>query len=390
MAAPAIDTAQSSGLKDAFNKGTLNIGEDIKGTLGNIGELDKSLTKLSGTWSSNISQAAKLGTSIGALGSIAVNATFGIANISSAISKLQGAKTIVDSFGQSLKNLAGISKSIDFSEAILGTKEFASNIKILEETADTTFNRISTASQIIFDNQAYQKWSIGAVAAYSKVESAAFRLATITTSSEESALSAVGARIKALRELQRETNFATNSTQTLNAQYDIASAGFSSRQAQKSVGTASINLSEVGFANIEGTNQGIVKILAANKNLGDTFRDADKRAAQLFATTKVGILTLDQLNAEAAELTSTGVGAGLAFEEMAASLALVTTQGLSASEGSTAIKSLVNEIVSNVPKAQNALATLKDEAGKPIQFGFGALKAEGLIKIIERIGTATQ
>lgn len=390
MAAPAIDTTPTqSGLKDAFNKGTLNIGDDIKGTLGNIGELDKSLTKLSGTWSSNISQAAKLGTSIGALGSIAVNATFGIANISSAISKLQGAKTIVDSFGQSLKNLAGISKSIDFSEAILGTKEFASNIKILEETADTTFNRISTASQIIFDNQAYQKWSIGAVAAYSKVESAAFRLATITTSSEESALSAVGARIKALRELQRETNFATNSTQTLNAQYDIASAGFSSRQAQKSVGTASINLSEVGFANIEGTNQGIVKILAANKNLGDTFRDADKRAAQLFATTKVGILTLDQLNAEAAELTSTGVGAGLAFEEMAASLALVTTQGLSASEGSTAIKSLVNEIVSNVPKAQNALATLKDEAGKPIQFGFGALKAEGLIKIIERIGTAT-
>jgi hypothetical protein len=389
MAAPVIDTAQSSGLKDAFNKGTLNIGDDIKGTLGNIGELDKSLAKLSGTWASNISQTAKLGASIGALGSIAVNATFGIANISSAINKLQGAKTIVDAASQSLKNLAGISKSIDFSEAILGTKEFASNIKILEETTDSTFNRISTASQIIFDNQAYQKWSIGAVAAYSKVESAAFRLATITTSSEESALSAVGARIKALRELQRETNFATNSTQTLNAQYDIASAGFSSRQAQKSVGTASINLSEVGFANIEGTNQGIVKILAANKNLGDTFRDADKRAAQLFATTKVGILTLDQLNAEAAELTSTGVGAGLAFEEMAASLALVTTQGLSASEGSTAIKSLVNEIVSNVPKAQNALATLKDEAGKPIQFGFGALKAEGLIKIIERIGTAT-
>jgi hypothetical protein len=389
MAAPVIDTAQSSGLKDAFNKGTLNIGDDIKGTLGNIGELDKSLTKLSGTWSSNISQTAKLGTSIGALGSIAVNATFGIANISSAISKLQGAKTIVDAASQSLKNLAGISKSIDFSEAILGTKEFAANIKILEETTDSLPNKISTASQIIFDNQAYQKWSIGAVAAYSKVESAAFRLATITTSSEESALSAVGARIKALRELQRETNFATNSTQTLNAQYDIASAGFSSRQAQKSVGTASINLSEVGFANIEGTNQGIVKILAANKNLGDTFRDADKRAAQLFATTKVGILTLDQLNAEAAELASTGVGAGVAFEEMATSLALVTTQGLSASEGSTAIKSLVNEIVSNVPKAQNALATLKDEAGKPIQFGFGALKAEGLIKIIERIGKAT-
>lgn len=390
MAAPAIDTTPTqSGLKDAFNKGTLNIGDDIKGTLGNIGELDKSLTKLSGTWSSNISQTAKLGTSIGALGSIAVNATFGIANISSAISKLQGAKTIVDAASQSLKNLAGISKSIDFSEAILGTKEFASNIKILEETTDSVFNRISTASQIIFDNQAYQKWSIGAVAAYSKVESAAFRLATITTSSEESALSAVGARIKALRELQRETNFATNSTQTLNAQYDIASAGFSSRQAQKSVGTASINLSEVGFANIEGTNQGIVKILAANKNLGDTFRDADKRAAQLFATTKVGILTLDQLNAEAAELASTGVGAGVAFEEMATALALVTTQGLSAGEGSTAIKSLVNEIVSNVPKAQSALATLKDEAGKPIQFGFGALKAEGLIKIIERIGKAT-
>jgi hypothetical protein len=390
MAAPAIDTTPAqSGLKDAFNKGTLNIGDDIKGTLGNIAELDKSLTKLSSTWTSNISQTAKLGASIGALGSIAVNATFGIANISSAINKLQGAKTIVDAAYTSVKNLSGISKSIDFSEAILGTKEFAANLKTLEETADTLPNKFSTAYQIIFDNQAYQKWSIGAVAAYSKVESAAFRLATITTSSEESALNAVGARIKALRELQRETNFATNSTQTLNAQYDIASAGFSSRQAQKSVGTASINLSEVGFANIEGTNQGIVKILAANKNLGDTFRDADKRAAQLFATTKVGILTLDQLNAEAAELTSTGVGAGLAFEEMAASLALVTTQGLSASEGSTAIKSLVNEIVSNVPKAQNALATLKDEAGKPIQFGFGALKAEGLIKIIERIGKAT-
>lgn len=387
MAAPAIDT--QSGLKDAFNKGTLNIGDDIKGTLGNIAELNKSLTKLSGTWASNISQTAKLGASIGALGSIAVNATFGIANISSAINKLQGAKSIVDAAYTSVKNLSGISKSIDFSEAILGTKEFAANIKILEETTDSVFNRISTASQIIFDNSAYQKWSIGAVAAYSKVESAAFRLATITTSSEESALRAVGARIKALRELQRETNFATNSVQTLNAQYDIASAGFSSRQAQKSVGTASINLSEVGFANIEGTNQGIVKILAANKNLGDTFRDADKRAAQLFATTKVGILTLDQLNAEAAELASTGVGAGVAFEEMATALALVTTQGLSAGEGSTAIKSLVNEIVSNVPKAQSALATLKDEAGKPIQFGFGALKAEGLIKIIERIGKAT-
>jgi TP901 family phage tail tape measure protein len=388
MTAPAIDTTQSR-LGDAFNKGTLNIGDDIKGTIGNIAELDKSLTKLSGTWASNISQTAKLGTSIGALGSIAVNATFGIANISSAISKLQGAKTIVDSFGQSLKNLAGISKSIDFSEAILGTKEFAANIKILEETTDSLPNKISTASQIIFDNQAYQKWSIGAVAAYSKVESAAFRLATITTSSEESALSAVGARIKALRELQRETNFATNSTQTLNAQYDVASAGFGSRQAQKSVGKASVNLSEVGFGNLEGTNEGIVKVLAANKNLGDSFRDADKRAAQLFATTKVGILTLNQLNAEAAELTSTGNSAGVAFEEMATSLALVTTQGISAAEGSTAIKSLVNEIVNNSAKAQEALGTLRDEAGRPIQFGFGALKEEGLINLIERLGKAT-
>ena len=321
MAAPSIDTSPSqSAIKDALNKGTLNIGYDIRGTLGNVAELDKSLTKLSGTWASNISQTAKLGASIGALGSIAVNATFGIANISSAFNKLQGAKSIVDGAYTSVKNLVGISKSLDFSEAILGTKEFGANIKILEETTDGVFNRISTASQIIFDNSSYQKWSIGAVAAYSKVESAAFRLATITTSSEQSALSAVGARIKALRELQRETNFATNSTQTLNAQYDIASAGFSSKQAQKSVGTASINLSEVGFANIEGTNQGIVKILAANKNLGDTFRDADKRAAQLFATTKVGILTLDQLNAEAAELASTGVGAGVAFEEMATAL----------------------------------------------------------------------
>jgi TP901 family phage tail tape measure protein len=390
MAAPSIDTSPSqSAIKDALNKGTLNIGDDIRGTLGNVAELDKSLTKLSGTWASNISQTAKLGASLGALGSIAINATFAVANISSAFNKIQGAKSIVDGAYTSVKNLVGISKSLDFSEAILGTKEFGANIKILEETTDGVFNRISTASQIIFDNSSYQKWSIGAVAAYSKVESAAFRLATITTSSEESALSAVGARIKALRELQRETNFATNSTQTLNAQYDIASAGFSSRQAQKSVGNASINLAEVGFANIEGTNQGIVKILAANKNLGDTFRDADKRAAQLFATTKVGILTLDQLNAEAAELASTGVGAGVAFEEMATALALVTTQGLSAGEGSTAIKSLVNEIVSNVPKAQSALATLKDEAGKPIQFGFGALKAEGLIKIIERIGKAT-
>jgi hypothetical protein len=390
MAAPAIDTTPAqSGLRDAINKGTLNIGDDIKGTLGNVVELEKGLSKLSGAWSSNISQTAKLGVSLTAMGSIAVNATFGIANISSAFSKLQGAKSIIDGATQSIKSLAGVSKSIDFSEAILGTKEFASNIKILEETSDTTFNRIGTASQIIFDNQAYQKWSIGATAAYSKVESAAFKLATITTSSEESALSAVGARIKALRELQKETNFATNSAQTLNAQYDIASAGFGTKSAQKSVGKASVNLSEVGFGELGGTNEGIVKILAANKNLGDSFRDADKRASQLFATTKVGILTLNQLNAEAAELTSTGNSAGVAFEEMATSLALVTTQGISAGEGSTAIKSLVNEIVNNSAKAQEALGTLRDEAGKPIQFGFGALKEEGLIKLIERLGKAT-
>ncbi|MCA2594076.1 MAG: phage tail tape measure protein [Microcystis sp. M38BS1] len=390
MAAPSIDTSPSqSAIKDALNKGTLNIGDDIRGTLGNVAELDKSLAKLSGTWASNISQTAKLGASLGALGSIAINATFAVANISSAFNKIQGAKSIVDGAYTSVKNLVGISKSLDFSEAILGTKEFGANIKILEETTDGVFNRISTASQIIFDNSSYQKWSIGAVAAYSKVESAAFRLATITTSSEESALNAVGARIKALRELQRETNFATNSTQTLNAQYDVASAGFASKLAQKSVGSASINLSEVGFADIEGTNQGIVKILSANKNLGDSFRDADKRASQLFATTKVGILTLNQLNSEAAELASTGVGAGVAFEEMATALALVTTQGLSAGEGSTAIRSLVSEIVNNSSKAQEALGILRDEAGKPIQFGFGALKQDGLISIIERLGKAT-
>jgi TP901 family phage tail tape measure protein len=390
MAAPSIDTSPSqSAIKDALNKGTLNIGEDIRGTLGNVAELDKSLTKLSGTWASNISQTAKLGASLGALGSIAINATFAVANISSAFNKIQGAKSIVDGAYTSVKNLVGISKSLDFSEAILGTKEFGANIKILEKTTDGVFNRIGTASQIIFDNSSYQKWSIGAVAAYSKVESAAFRLATITTTSEESALSAVGARIKALRELQRETNFATNSTQTLNAQYDVASAGFASKLARKSVGSASINLSEVGFADIEGTNQGIVKILSANKNLGDSFRDADKRASQLFATTKVGILTLNQLNSEAAELASTGVGAGVAFEEMATALALVTTQGLSAGEGSTAIRSLVSEIVNNSSKAQEALGILRDEAGKPIQFGFGALKQDGLISIIERLGKAT-
>ena len=390
MAAPAIDTAPAqSGLRDAINKGTLNIGDDIKGTLGNIVELDKSLTKLSGTWASNISQTAKLGASIGALGSVAVNATFGIANISSAFNKLQGAKDIVDGAYQAVKSLTGVSKTLDFSEAILGTTELASNIKTLEETSDTAFNRISTASQIIFDNGAYQKWSIGAVAAYSKVESAAFRLATITTGTEESALSAVGARIQALRELQKETNFATNSTQTLNAQYDIASGGFNTKAARKEVGKASINLSEVGFGDLGATNQGIVKVISANKFLGDSYRDAGKRASELFATTKVGILTLDQLNSEAAELASTGAGAGIAFEEMAASLALVTTQGLNAGEGSTALKALISEIVNNSSKAQEALGTLRDEAGKPIQFGFGALKAEGLLNIVEKLGKAT-
>lgn len=300
--------------------------------------------------------------------------------------KIKAVVDIANAASTAFKTFTGVTKSLTFAEAINGSTAFAENLQFLEKTADKTFGAISLGLQVFTDNKKFNEFASKGVAAFADVEEAAYKLSTVTVSGSERSIDALDRNLASMKKLQKETNFALDSVTLLNAQYDIASAGFTDPTANLQVGKSAINLSQAGFGNLQGSTNAVVKVLSA---LGEGAESAELRSAQLFETTKVGLLTLDQLASNVGSLSSQAKQLGVSFEEVNTSLAVLTTQGISADEAATRLTSFLGDVVNVSPEASKALAQFRDEAGRPIQLNATTLKEKGIEGIIKDLKTAT-
>lgn len=294
--------------------------------------------------------------------------------------------TITNKAKDTFKEFKNVAKGLTFAEAISGSQELADNINDLGKTKDV-FTRLKLYSDSLFDTRNVEKWSAKSIAAYAQVEQAAYRLSTITVSGNERSIDALNKNIKLMRDLQQATDFAVDSVSLLNTQYDIASAGFTSNKDLQQVGKSSINLSQAGFGDVGGSTNAIVRVLRA---LGEESDSAEKRASQLFETTKVGLLTLNQLTSEIGSLAVSSKQLGVDFEEVSAALAGMTTKGISAGEATTQLEALFAEITMGSDEANKILSNFRDNAGKPIQLNLTSLKEKGLKGLIDDLKSASK
>jgi len=366
----------------------LDLNKEFDGLKDNLGSFKKSLSgfkELDSDLKGIVGVAEKADKSIAAMGK-SLGSLVGVgASLYAVFTNLDIAKEIFIEGKKAIREFSGVAEGLTFAKAISGSEELSENIADLEKTSDV-FKKIGLAADAVFNTEYVVEWSGKAINAFAKVEQAAYRLSTVTVQGNEQSIDSIDKTIESMRELQKQTNFAVGSVALLNTQYDIASAGFTKQKDTNNVGKASINLSQAGFGNVGGSTNAIVRVL---KSLDEGSDQAEKRAAQLFTTTKVGLLTLDQLTGEIGSLSVQAKSLGVDFEDVTAALAGLTLKGVTTSEASTKINALFNEIASGSEEANKYLANFRDSAGKPIQLNASSLKEKGLKGIIDDLKSAT-
>ena len=356
------------------------------GLLGGLKQVNDAISKTTSGFASAAKSADSLTAAGKRLSALATGGFFGLMGGTSVLFSLKEGFTALEGAIKSLRTLQGVDKGLGLANAISGTSELSDSFSVLRSTAGSSLDNIRAAMKATFDPATTRQWANEAVRAYADVEQAAYRLNTITNQTGERSIDRLNSTIAATRRLQEETNFVVSSVELLNTQYNVASGGFTSERDQLAVTGAGLNLSRAGFGNVEGSTDGVIKSLRA---LGESASEAELRAAQLFETTKLGLLTLDQLSGEAGGLASQAATLGVDFEEVMAALAALTTQGMSASEAATRITSLLNDLAAGGDAAQEALTGFTDAQGRQIQIGAGVLRDKGLTQLLEDLGTAT-
>lgn len=369
-----------------LNTATLDLSTNLKDIRSSSGKAIRGFGDLAASLKSADTTAVKATKSLQALGLAGAGVASSLLAAVDVSAKLGALVTIGNAAYKSFKDLSGISRTLQFEEAITGTTKLADNFQYLEQTSNVAFDSIRLGLKSIFDAQGFTAFTGKAVAAYAPVEQAAYRLSTVTVASGERSVDAIGKNIASMRKLQAATKDAVGSVELLNSQYEIASAGFTAPKETQDVGKASVNLAQAGFGDLTGATNANVRVLRA---LGESADNADLRASQLFETTRVGLLTLDQLTPIIGSLSVQSKQLGVDFSEVTAAIAGLTTQGSSAGEAGTQLESLFAEIVNASPEANKVLAAFRDELGKPIQLNASSLKNKGLKGIIKDIQSAT-
>jgi hypothetical protein len=369
-----------------LNTASFELGTNLKDIKSGGSKAVQGFNQLSASLKSTDTVAGKVTKSLSAVGLAGAGIATGLLAAVDASAKLGALVTIGNAAYNSFKQLSGISNTLKFEQAITGTTKLAENFEYLQKTSNLALDSIKLGLEAAFSADSFTQFTGKAVAAYAPVEQAAYRLSTVTVASGERSVDAIGKNIASMRKLQTATKDALGSVELLNAQYDIASAGFTTPEANLGVGKASVNLSQAGFGDLGGATNANVRVLRA---LGEGAEQADLRASQLFETTRVGLLTLDQLTPIIGSLSVQSKQLGIDFSEVTAAIAGLTTQGSSAGEAGTQLEALFAEITNASPEANKQLAAFRDELGKPIQLNAAALKSKGIKGIIKDIQSAT-
>lgn len=116
---------------------------------------------------------------------------------------------------------------------------------------------------------------------------------------------------------------------------------------------SSAKLSIAGFTDIDNTVQATAKVLNA---YGKEAISVEEISKVLMNTQNLGITTVDQLGSALATVTPVASAFGLSFQEVGASLAVMTKAGTDTATATTQLRALLNALAQSDTKASKALA----------------------------------
>ena len=151
-----------------------------------------------------------------------------------------------------------------------------------------------------------------------------------------------------------------------NAMYQALSSGVKTEDVSKFT-EQGLKLTKAGFTDLPTVIDATTTALNA---YGDAAPEVSKIQDIMVKTQDLGKITVDELGKSMGRVIPTAAAAGVGFEQLGASYAVLTSRGIPAAEATTTINSLLNELSSSGTKSDKAL---REMTGK----SFKELTAEG-------------
>jgi len=163
-------------------------------------------------------------------------------------------------------------------------------------------------------------------------------------------------------------------TELTGGLYQALSAGVPKGNALEFLET-SVRAAKAGISDTETAVDGLTTVINA---YGLESSDAGKISDQFFATVKAGKTTFGELSSNIGKVATTAATVGVSTEELFASFATLTKQGLSTEEATTRISAAISSLLKPAPALTKVLDKLGFASGEAAvkQLGFqGALDA---------------
>ena len=196
---------------------------------------------------------------------------------------------------------------------------------------------------------------------------------------------------KKLIEMSNATGISADSIGT--SLYNALSSGV---KVTEDMGTAmdfmdkTTKLAVAGFTSVEQAVDSVAKIQNA---YGEDVLSVDQISKNLIMTQNLGITTVDQLSTALATVTPIASAFGVSFEEVGASLSVMTKAGTDTATATTQLRSLISSLAQSDTQASNALKKASEQA-KGQAMSFEELQEKGytlqdMLKMMESYAEST-
>ena len=140
---------------------------------------------------------------------------------------------------------------------------------------------------------------------------------------------------------------------------------------------AAVATSEAGQADLMATTSGLISVM---NSYGFSADQASYASDVLTRTVGMGVLTMDELVTALPQVTGLANAMGIGLDDTAASLAYLTTQGYSASQSATFLKSMMTSMLNPTADLEAAINALGYESGEAMVAQEGLVGAYNMLK----------
>ena len=204
------------------------------------------------------------------------------------------------------------------------------------------------------------------------------RIAEISTLTDEASLNTgfLSAEV-----LKLNAAYGGGTAAQAKALYDGISAGAGDAASATALLTSSNKLAVGGVTEVNVALDGLTSSLNA---YGESFTKAGDYSDAFFVAVQKGKTTVGELSAVVGGVAPTAAALGIGFDDLAASIAAVTTKGLKTAEAATGIKAALANIIKPTSDATAEAARLG------IKFTAAAVRAKGFPALLQRITSSAK